>query len=286
MNADATRHRPQPMSLPQALTLLLQPDRHGSLADRDLEALTEAALRLYGRYPNLELFRHVAPLFTLYQDRVPYDRLDALYERLLEGVATGALNQYTILPFLFVQPSPLVSKAARDGASACPLAGGDPLAGPRTMLDLFRRQPPDERRPWLFAGLLMLGDRRVYELLREARGELTVAELETVAEVRTQFRYAGQAEFWLGWLEELAASGDERRFALAALALARLGSAPPAPGVLDVRRNFPLPEAAQPIEILGMWSVVAYGRLIAGRLRTLAGRQPEVMMPVLESWGV
>lgn len=274
------------MPLPKVLTLLVQPDRYGTLADPDLERLTYAAMQLYGRTNGPGVVEQLMPLLSLYQSRVPYERLSALYEALLADVRVGRLSHHALEPFLFCSALFLVCRAARDASSACPLEDGDPLTGPRAILEAFRQNPADIRRPWLFGGLLMLGDRRVTRLLWDARNELTLPELEVVTELRSPYMYAALVDFWLEWLEGLVDSSRDRRLDLVARALENVAWHGAVQTVIDIRRDFPLPQSDNPVAVLGNWSVETYTKAIAPRLQALAARKPDVLKQVLQAWGV
>ena len=96
-----------------------------------------------------------------------------------------------------------------------------------------------------------------------------------MAELRSRYMYAAVALFWLDWLEELIDSERDRRFDLAARALSRVPWHEGDRKVLDIRRDFPVTESANPIEVLRVWTLEEYAAIIAPRLRAIEAREPE-----------
>ena len=109
-----------------------------------------------------------------------------------------------------------------------------------------------------------------------------------MAELHSRYMYAAVALFWLDWLEELIDSERDRRFELAARALSRVPWHEGDRKVLDIRRDFPVTESANPIEVLRVWTLEEYAAIIAPRLRAIEAREPEpkVMPRVLEAWRI
>jgi hypothetical protein len=146
----------------------------------------------------------------------------------------------------------------------------------------------DPTRAGLFAGLLLLGDRRVTRLLWDARDELEVGELHRVSYTRSGSLHAAFISFWLGFLENLNGDEADSRFGAAASALHRAPSETPDRKVIDIRRDFPLQYSVRPIELLKAWTLDDYAAIIAPRLRAIEAREPEpkVMPQVLEAWRI
>jgi hypothetical protein len=194
-----------------------------------------------------------------------------------------------LVPILFVEDHPtLLPRAALDYACTKELRQGDPLTGPKTVLDLFRLRRGDPTRAGLFAGLLLLGDLRVTRLLWDARDELEVGELHRVSYTRSGSLHAAFISFWLDFLEELDGDEAESRFGAAASALHRAPSETPDRKVIDIRRDFPLQNSARPIELVQEWTLDEYAAIITPRLRAIEAREPEpkVMPKVLQAWGI
>lgn len=287
---DAEIGRPfETMSPAQTRALMAAPDRFGTLNDFALERLTFAAICLYGATEDPTIAAQAAPVFALNHSRAPIARRKAMYQALLDRANEGDVSYAAIELFLFVEDDPtLLPRAALDYACTKELRQGDPLTGPKTVLNLFRLRRGDPTRAGLFAGLLLLGDRRVTRLLLDARDELEVGELHRVSFTRSGTLYAASIWFWLDFLETLNGDETDSRFGAAASALHRSPSETPDRKVIDIRRDFPLQHSARPIELLKAWTLEEYAAIIAPRLRAVEAREPEprVMPQVLQAWGL
>ena len=275
--------------LEQARALMASPDHFGTLNDLDLERLTFAAVCLYGATEAPAVATQVAPIFALYHSRAPIARRKAMYQALLDRANAGDVSYAMIELFLLVEDDPtLLPRAALDYACTKELRQGDPLTGPKTVLNLFRLRRGDPTRAGLFAGLLLLGDPRVTRLLWDARDELEVGELDRVSYTRSGCVYAASISFWLEFLDELKGDEADSRFGAVASALHRAPSETPDRKVIDIRRDFPLQDSAKPIELLQEWTLEEYAAIIAPRLRAIEAREPEpkVMPLVLEAWHI
>ena len=277
------------MSSAQTRTLMASPDRFGTLNDFDLERLTFAAICLYGATEDPAVAAQVAPIFALHHSRAPIACRKAMYQALLDRANAGDVSYAVIELFLFVEDDPmLLPRAALDYACTKELRQGDPLTGAKTVLNLFRLRRGDPTRAGLFAGLLLLGDRRVTHLLWDARDELEVAELHRVSYIRSGSLHAASISFWLDFIEKLDGDEADSRFGAAASALHRAPIETPDRKVIDLRRDFPLQYSARPIELLKAWTLEEYAAIIAPRLRAIEAREPEpkVMPQVLEAWRI
>ncbi len=251
-----------------------------------LEYLAAAAIGLHTATMDPTLGANMPRLYQEYAARVPAGRRQTLVAATTKAIFEGALPLAALVPFFMAEPEThIASMATLDTAVLTPLQNGDPLTGPRRMIDVFRSRAPKNRAA-VFAGLLLLGDARVDALLREVRDDLAEDELGTVSRAHSGFVFAATVEFWLAWLEELPGNADDFRFGCVAAALANIGDSAHAPEVFDGERVFPVRDEEEPIVLKRRWPFDKYARGVARRLRAVARRElePKILWRVILSW--
>jgi prepilin signal peptidase PulO-like enzyme (type II secretory pathway) len=218
------------------------------------------------------------------------DRRRDLTLKVAGSVELGQTGPMALFPFIMEDPaSGVVSTATLEYAQLVPLERGDLLTGPREVLRHAQLVPEQERRGAMLAGLLMLGDRRVVDLLRESWRRLSPEGRRPLTDATSSCAYAAVVDFYLEWLEGRPDEGDVGSIA-GALARIALNSTPSL--VLDVERDLPttavVGEGRPPVRILTRWTIPEYGRTMAPRLRALVAREqePRVLPLVLEAWGI
>jgi len=191
--------------------------------------------------------------------------------------------------FLLHDDSPsLVTTAALDYAVYHPVHNGNAMTGPKAVLELFNENDV-ECRAGLFKGLMLLGDDRVFELLREPRRKLAPLEARTVCGPGSGFLFASTINFLIDWLQEAEADEDEGTYGLVAAALGNLPRTANAPVVVAGRRRFPVDSDGEILEEgFKKIPLEGFAETIEPRLRAIAEREPppQVMPLVLGAWGL
>ena len=270
----------------EALALLDHPERFEEFSESALDGLVMMASSGFAilRTPGLD---KIMPLYEVYARRVPDAARQALASGAREAAAAGEISPMLLFPFFLLEPQAhIAAMAALDVAVLSPLEGGDPLTGPKHLLEIFRSGAAKNRAA-IFGGLLLLGDRRVTRLLWDARNELTPDEMETVGRCQSGGVWAATVEFWLDWLEELPGDAEDPRFGWAAWILSQIPRVMSEPEVCDIERIFPVTlDLSEPARILGRWPVAEYAKGVVRRLRAIERREPEpkVMPRVIEAW--
>jgi hypothetical protein len=271
----------------EVLGLLDRPERFEELSEEALAQLTAIAICVFGVLRMRELGPKIIPLYEAYARRVPEAVRQALAGQIRDSAAAGEMSPMAMSPFFLLEPEAhIVAMASLDMAVLSPIEDGDPLTGPKHLLEIFR-DGGAKNRAGIFAGLLLLGDRRVTRLLGDARDELTRDELRTVAESHSGCVWAAVVEFWLDWLEGLPGDIEDWRFGLVAWALARLAAVMQTPEVLDGERVFPVTASlAEPIRLRRRLPFREFAQPVLRRLCTVERREPEpkVLPLVIEAW--
>lgn len=275
------------LSAEDAFALLDQPELWDSLSDRDLDLFVHFAISLYGTTGRLELIPKLMPLYEQYVERIePSARLNQ-YEAMRDQVMAGELPCHGLLPYLIMDDElSVVSTATLDYSLLKPLEHGDPLSGPRSVLNLIRQGTVTYPAAAL-GGLVALGDQRVMELLGPMRQELDDADVEAINLCWTGHLYAARIEFYLSWLEALVSDNDEQSFGAVAAHLFNLPQCDPDAMVHSIERVFPS-TADNAITTLESWPLSEYAKRISPRLRAIADKEnePKIMSHVLEAWGL
>jgi hypothetical protein len=287
--------------------LLSDPQRWPTMTPSQLQDLLKFGCIAYGTRVDDARFAQVSKLLALVVQKASVEaRLEIVVELavLVErfGREHGAAPVGALFPFVFEDPEfVVISTAALHLAHLMPLEEGDPLTGPRTLMEMAEVMRQPQRRLAVLAGLTALGDEDVFELLEKIwRGLGAEAQVDLVACMGRQPVTTAAIEFLVTQLERWIAEGREGPIGhvvptLIRLAQRALGSPDRRrageTGVFDVERAFPswsLPPDGEPISIRRTYSVAEFGRSIAPRLTRMAEleRYPRLLPAALRAWGV
>jgi hypothetical protein len=202
---------------PRAVNSLLgDSEKWPSLSQPELRQLVFEAIAMYGVRNDESLIPSLIDLYSHWQSRTNVsERLDILQD-VEPFVRSSECSTNVLLPFLLEDKSPIVVASATIAfASYQPLSEGDPMTGPRMLLDYFQKGW-SRCRAAIFAGLVQLGDRRVLRLLEAHRGELSIDELQILPKTFTGVAQVPVVEFYLDWIEHIDDVAEPERFAISA----------------------------------------------------------------------
>jgi hypothetical protein len=209
------------------------------------------------------------------------------------GMREGAGCTNGLLPFLIEDPDPsVVATAALEIAILLPLEDQDPLSGPRYVRTLFDQVALDDARAGLVAGLLQLGDERVWPFVDGTWAALQGTGPQTLALLIQGFKglSALTAGFLVSWLEYAASDPSSALFGIVSATMARAGGHAADHGVAEVRRVLPVIDApeTEPFSVARTWPLDDFVPRIADRLVRVASaeRPPQLMPHVLAYWGM
>ena len=236
----------------------------------------------------------VAALRQLYAASVPriseQQRMQMLVE--LIGLAEqGKISANPLNAFLFVDPSiSIVSTTALHLAAIYPgTTEADPLFGVRQLLGFANQHASDGDEHVavsILMGLLLIGDRRVTEELRNCWRMLSAEGRATLSHMEGVRLYATVIDWLIDWLEDC--EGDE--FGAVAAALVRSSQVAKAEGVIETRRALPLWSQSedQIVTTVAEWTFAEFGARIRPRLQAIAEREsePRIMPDVLAAWEI
>jgi hypothetical protein len=203
------------------------------------------------------------------------------------------LSVNPLFAFLFQDPSPLVVSCAV--LNLAPMWVGsdsaDALLSTRELCTFAERliAKGDERRAGaIYAGLLLLGDRRVIEHMGPCWRNLSSVGRLGLLQLRGMAVYATTVDWLIDWLEDC--EGQEFGSLAGLLARMAIQAREEGLGVQEVRRALPVwcepPEP--PLQTMHTWSFEEFGARIAERLRRIAAHESNdrVMPEVLAEWGI
>jgi len=229
------------------------------------------------------------PMYQQFLAEVPVEDRLALLTDIIERVDLRQLHANVLWPFVTQDDDHgVVSTAALAAAQSAPLRDGDPLTGARECLRLVDHFTAAEewRAASILAGLVLLGDRRIIDLLGPCWRPLSLNGRQLLAKWVGGRPYAAIADWLAEWLLEC--EGDE--FGGVAGTLGNMPSLVQYGGVAEVVRHFPCTEApdGKVLTILDRWSFAEYGHRLRPALLQVAADEtvPRVMFYVLSVWGI
>lgn len=269
------------------LKLAGRPEVYTALDLDDLERLLGYTIAIYGGTRDPELILTLLPLYRYWAGKVaPWSRMN-VYREVLQCVLSGQISAQALLPFLRVDSdSSVVSTATVDLAMLWPIKNDDPLTGPKTIVAMISKGEM-ENPAGALAGLLLLGDHRVNQLLWDLRDFLENSGLGVVAGAGSGYLSASTIEFWLKWLEEIVDDPDkEGTFGVIAAALTNSVEALEVPMVIEAERNFCPPSPDHGVRVLSQWTLSEYFERMRPRLMALSEREsePKLIPHVIAAW--
>jgi hypothetical protein len=271
----------------EKLALLDDPDGYSSLSEEELDQFVFFAIGVYGMTCRAEMVPKIINLYPLFLERVAPDQRLRNYSAVRDLVVKEGMSVNGLFPYLVCDDNNgIVSSAALDFAVLHPLKDQDVLTGPKSLLRMIR-QGTITNRAAAFGGLVMLGDQRVMDLLKQIRHELNASDVKIVSHCLTGYIFSAVVDFYVSWLEDLQENYDDRLFGIIAAAICNLVRGVKEPVVRSIERVFPsTPENC--IRLLASWPLEDYAEALAPRLRAIAAweKEPRIMPDVLEVWGL
>ena len=137
-----------------------------------------------------------------------HEKRAVVVDQIIKQLPSSSTAERALLPVILEEPdAAIISQATIELAMLMPLVNDDPMTGPRYLANFAEEHAEDERvKAGVLAGLMLMGDRRVYEVIGRCWEGLSRAGQEQLTKATTGFVYAARVEFYLDWLESL----DER----------------------------------------------------------------------------
>lgn len=294
--ADSSNLRPSLKgNVEEALRLFSSEGEWGGLNLAETEFVLEETLKCYGSTFDGGMIRSLFKYYRRYVGMSDVDRRQRLLTRMTEFIIDGHRERYVaLLCFLSADTSDqIISGAALDLAMVIPYELKDPLAGPKYVAEhrcggvrLKSGTSISDEEGDAAAGLLLLGDMRLMPLLDEIWQRLSPEGRRRMIRRRTNLVYLLNVEFLLRRLE---ADKDEEYFGELGAALNNLpaiAAQHPFNAILDIQRNFGLPQGREPMELIGQESMAEAFARIRPRLEALIAREsePKVLPAVFAVW--
>jgi hypothetical protein len=255
------------------------------------QAEEEAKLRLDAAASRVWALPHDATWVRLLHSRYTDSTANGDEEGARMRAACGDLSlrwQEMLAAALFAPWGDVALNCALDYCMKAPPSTRDPLHAVRVLLRVLCHRSEDFaiNRACVFAGVVALGDDRVYPLLRDARSCLDFGEVQEAIHMGAPFLATAEVDFWLDWAEEIVA--DERRQETFGLVAARLYNMTGSNQefAIEVRRDFGLQGGGDPIEIRNVLPLREYAQSVVERLREIAKREapPCILYDTAEEW--
>jgi len=267
--------------------VLDSPEKALKLNEEQLDALTQAAIGLYGTTANPALVEKLLLLYRHYVTRIHPAQRVRNYQTAVDLVLAGKSGVHALMPFICCDPARTVaSTAALDYVVLAPANDENATTGALELLDLYDRGSLANGLAVL-GGIIMTGDRRILTLLESHCRALSCDEVEILIKCRGSLLTLAVIEFYLEWLEALDCREESDIFAAVAAGFANLAIGSTDGIVYDIERVIPsTPDNA--VRILNQWSLPEYAATIASRLHDIAEREEgEPIIPeVMSIWGL
>lgn len=276
------------MTADELLELLESPDQHKDIPDEALADFVYFSLSVYGTTNQSSLIPHLINLYREFVSRSDIETRRPLYEAIVDQVKEDDLSVNALMPFLGYEPEQsLVSTAVIDYCMCRVPDDGKPLSGIGDILGVLRSglvSCPGG----ILAGLLLLGDRRVADLLPLFRQNLKNEDIAVFARTHSGILYSPMIEFYLDWLEELNGPQYEAEFGSLASGLVNMVQKDGMGVVVEVEREFGAVTSDNPIRPVRQVPFSDYFREVLVRMEALAATEtdPKIMPEVIDRWRI
>jgi len=294
--ADSSHLRPNLKgNVEEALRLFSSEGEWDGLNLAETEFVLEETLKCYGSTFDGGMIRSLFKYYHRYLGMSDVDRRQRLLTRMTQFIIDGHRERYVaLLCFITVDTSDqIISGAALDLAMIIPYEPKDPLAGPKYVAEhrcggvrLKLGTSASDEEGDAAAGLLLLGDMRLMPLLEEIWERLTPEGRRRMIKRRNNIASLLNVEFLLRRLEADKAEEYFGELGAALNNLPGIAAGQPVNAILDIRRNFGLPDAQVPMLVFGQESIAEAFARIRPRLEALIKREsePKVLPAVLAVW--
>ncbi len=194
----------------QLTEILDSPEKALKLNEEQLDAVTQAAIALYGTTANPEFVEKLLLLYRHYVTRIHPAQRFRNYQTNVDLVLAGKSGVHALMPFICCDPArPVASTAALDYVVLAPTNEENATTGALELLDLYDRGALVNGLAVL-GGLVMTGDRRIIALLVSHCRSLSCEEVEILIKCRGNLLTHAVVDFYLEWLEALDSSDELR----------------------------------------------------------------------------
>lgn len=276
------------------LERLLDEPSWRALAPQPLKEFLYEGVCFYGQVSWEPLVNQLMPIYSHAMEQMPpAERIDLL-AAVRQRVQANQTSMNAFMPFVYVDLDPgVVSTAAADYVVMAAPEEGDPLSWSRGLLANLNAGLGANKGA-ILGGLVSLGDRHLNALLKESRWLLSDNEIDVASKCLAGTALVGALEFWLEWLEELAAAGlDETTlFHNVAFGLALLPRRMRDEDFIDSTHNFDYQRqaesGAQAVTVHGKHTLAQLAGSYSERLYTLEAleKAPKLMSLVLTDFGL
>jgi hypothetical protein len=255
-------------------------------SDEFLDWFVHHYIWVYGSSPREDLIPDLIPLYRMFVERIPVGTRYRNLQSMCGFLSRREVSANAMLPYICEDPDgSVVATATISGASAWPIQDGDPLTGPKGLLDRLRDDGVAHPGA-VFMGLLALGDRRVMKLLWDERQLLAVDVIATAGATAPPILFLPVIEFWLDLLAEVV-NGPQPPGLVKLVATPLLKMALQGEGdVLEIERQFGVPDSEDAVRLLDGWTLPAVAERVRRRLEALVDleHEPQLIPKLIRAW--
>jgi hypothetical protein len=202
------------------------PERWGSADVQELEGLLYMQCFTYGVKSDPAMVSGLEELYSVARHRLSTEARLRVLITLAEAAEQRRISSNALLPFIYSESSQgVITTAVLNTAVLFPCEAADPLAGPKRLLVAARESSDERIQVGILCGLMLLGDRRVLELIRASWRMLTPEGRKELAGAWSGFAHAPVIDFFIEWLED--SEGGEFGAVAGALSRIPLNANPP-----------------------------------------------------------
>jgi hypothetical protein len=267
------------------LQVLEEHQLHSQISDDELEGFVFFGLSLYGTTNQERLIPH---LIALYEELIARSELAdrmRLNRSVTEGIDDNELSVNALLPFIGFEPEYSIVSTAVIDYCMYRETENDELDGVGDVIGILRSGIP-LCPGGIVAGLLLLGDKRVTDLLKELPYLQANEDIAIAARTVSGFLYKPMIEFYLDWLSDLNSPQKEMEFGSLASGLVNMIQQDNSGMVSSVERRYGHRDAEFPVELVSQVPFAEYFSEIEDRMQEIANMEtaPKIMPSIIERW--
>lgn len=254
------------------------PAQQPTLAERMIKTLKEHA-----ESNDDSSLHEVSTLYNMFLEKCYAVEREKVFDSILEEVRAGRVKATALLPFIeFEAHRRIASAATREYVINHPSDPDDHFEAVRHVTSLINTDRTSNRGA-VFAGLVLLGDRRINGVANSTRSLLTLQDIQHFSRTHLNYLTATTIEFYLEWLMRLNRRDTQQEFGILANGLNLMIIYDRSGEVIETQRNLGPYGFTHRSTILQRKPFEEYFRELRPTMEQIAARspQPDIMNNVI-----